>query len=174
MLKRVAAALLLTATFATAAHAEELTPGETWELYAVPAIEITADVEELASEVGLEPILLQGAVNTVKVSPRTYLQYEGRLEPPVSAAVAVPATAYGVWDRLAACEAGGNWHNASNPKYKGGIQADAAFWANYGGLAFAPRADLASREQQIVVAERGLKAQGWQAWPVCSRMLGLR
>ncbi len=32
----------------------------------------------------------------------------------------------------------------------------------------------ASREEQIVVAERVLAKQGWGAWPACSRKLGLR
>lgn len=79
-----------------------------------------------------------------------------------------------VWDRLAECEAGGNWHINTGNGYYGGVQMDMSFWRNYGGPAFASRPDLASREQQIVVAERGLKAQGWGAWPACSRKLGLR
>jgi hypothetical protein len=49
-----------------------------------------------------------------------------------------------------------------------------AFWRAYGGLAYAPRPDLATRSQQIAVAERGLAAQGFGAWPACSRRLGLR
>ena len=43
-----------------------------------------------------------------------------------------------------------------------------------GGGEFAPDAYLASREQQIVVAERVLASQGWGAWPGCSSKLGLR
>ena len=86
--------------------------------------------------------------------------------------VATPART--VWDVLAGCEASGNWANASNPRYKGGLQMDSTFWARYGGLAFAPAPHLASREQQIIVAERGQRVQGWQAWPVCSRRVGLR
>ena len=79
-----------------------------------------------------------------------------------------------VWDRLAVCEASGIWSNASNPKYKGGLQMDATFWRNYGGLAYAPAPHLASREAQIAVAIRGQAVQGWGAWPACSRQLGLR
>jgi hypothetical protein len=82
--------------------------------------------------------------------------------------------AYGVWDRLADCEASGNWHSASNPIYKGGLQFDATTWRRHGGLEFAWRADFASRAEQITVAQRTLAAQGWGAWPVCSRRLGLR
>lgn len=79
-----------------------------------------------------------------------------------------------VWDRLAECEAGGNWRINTGNGYYGGVQMDMSFWRNYGGPAFASRPDLASREQQIIVAERGLKVQGWGAWPACSRKLGLR
>ena len=99
------------------------------------------------------------------------------IEPPAeqrAASVSTPGVSYGVWDRLAGCESGGNWHSASNPIYKGGVQMDASFWARYGGLSFASRADYATREQQIVVAQRGQAVQGWGAWPVCSRVVGLR
>jgi len=80
----------------------------------------------------------------------------------------------GIWDKLAGCEAGGDWHNARNPIYKGGLQFDAPTWARHGGLEFAWRADFATRAQQIIVAERTLAAQGWSAWPRCSRLIGVR
>lgn len=85
-----------------------------------------------------------------------------------------PEPPYGVWDRLAMCEATGNWASRSNPIYKGGLQFDSTTWARHGGHEFAWRADYATRAQQIIVAERTLRAQGWGAWPVCSRRLGLR
>ena len=80
----------------------------------------------------------------------------------------------GVWDRLAQCESTGNWASTSNPRYKGGLQMDSTFWANYGGLKYAPAPNLATRAQQIDVAIRGQAAQGWSAWPTCSRIIGLR
>jgi hypothetical protein len=85
-----------------------------------------------------------------------------------------PQTPAGVWDRLAECESRGNWQINTGNGYFGGIQEDLAFWRRYGGLAYAPRPDLASRAAQIAVAERGLAVQGWGAWPACSRLLGLR
>lgn len=88
--------------------------------------------------------------------------------------VGSPRVQLSIWDRLAQCEANGNWHSASNPIYKGGLQFDGPTWARHGGLAYASRADFATREQQIVVGERTRAAQGWGAWPVCSRRLGLR
>lgn len=82
--------------------------------------------------------------------------------------------AYGIWDKLAACESTSRWHIATGNGYYGGTQTDMPTWRRYGGLAFALRPDLATREQQIVINERILATQGWSAWPACSRRLGLR
>jgi resuscitation-promoting factor RpfA len=79
-----------------------------------------------------------------------------------------------VWDELAQCESSGNWHINTGNGFYGGLQFWHPTWVDFGGTSFAPRADLASREQQIVVAERVLAVQGWGAWPACSRRLGLR
>jgi hypothetical protein len=79
-----------------------------------------------------------------------------------------------VWDRLAQCESSGNWAINTGNGFYGGLQFLPATWDGFGGGAFAPRADLASREQQIIVAERVQARQGWGAWPECSRKLGLR
>ena len=77
------------------------------------------------------------------------------------------------WDRLAQCEAGGNWHINTGNGYHGGLQFNPQTWQANGGGQFAATADQASREQQIVVAERVLASQGWGAWPACSASLGL-
>ncbi|MGH8907800.1 MAG: transglycosylase family protein [Egibacteraceae bacterium] len=79
----------------------------------------------------------------------------------------------GVWDRLAQCESGGNWGSTVG-RYDGGLQFHPQTWTAYGGREYAPTADRATREQQIVIAERVLAGQGWGAWPACSRKLGLR
>ena len=85
-----------------------------------------------------------------------------------------PETAYGVWRLVAMCESTLRWAANTGNGYYGGLQEDLTFWRRYGGLAFAARPDLASPSAQIAVAERGLAVQGWGAWPVCSRRLGLR
>jgi hypothetical protein len=79
-----------------------------------------------------------------------------------------------VWDDLAQCEASGNWHINTGNGYFGGLQFVQSTWVGFGGLGYAPRADLASREQQIHIAEWVLRGQGWGAWPACSARLGLR
>jgi LysM repeat protein len=78
----------------------------------------------------------------------------------------------GVWDRIAQCESGGNWHINTGNGYYGGLQFSAGTWRAYGGTAYAPRADQASRSAQIAVATKVQHAQGWGAWPVCSARAG--
>lgn len=81
--------------------------------------------------------------------------------------------AAGIWDRIAQCESGGDWHSTAG-LYEGGLQFHPKTWIAYGGSEFAPHAYQATREQQITVAERVLRAEGWGAWPVCSRKAGAR
>src|SRR3954447_21884658 len=76
------------------------------------------------------------------------------------------------WDNVAHCESGGNWHTNTGNGYYGGLQFTQGTWMNYGGQQYASRADLAAKEEQIVIAERVLHAQGWGAWPVCSHYAG--
>ena len=71
------------------------------------------------------------------------------------------------WDGVAACESGGNWSINTGNGYYGGLQFSQGTWVAYGGLAYAPRADLASKEAQIAIAERTLAGQGIGAWPTC-------
>ncbi|MEU9383069.1 peptidoglycan DD-metalloendopeptidase family protein, partial [Streptomyces sp. NPDC048279] len=57
--------------------------------------------------------------------------------------------------------------------YYGGLQFTQSTWEAYGGTRYAPRADLATKDQQIAVAEKALGGQGPGAWPVCSVRAGL-
>jgi len=77
------------------------------------------------------------------------------------------------WDEVAECESGGDWHINTGNGYYGGLQFAQATWEAFGGTEFAPRADLATREQQIAVAERVLAGQGPGAWPTCGKRAGL-
>jgi hypothetical protein len=87
----------------------------------------------------------------------------------------VPAVDNGeIWDALARCEAGGNWATNTGNGYYGGLQFNQGTWERNGGTAYAPRADLATREEQIAIAAKTQAAQGWGAWPACSAALGLR
>ncbi|QES50838.1 peptidoglycan-binding protein [Streptomyces venezuelae] len=77
------------------------------------------------------------------------------------------------WDCVADCESGGRWNINTGNGFYGGLQFWQPTWEDHGGLQFAPRADLATRPQQIRVAEELLGTQGWEAWPECSRRYGL-
>jgi resuscitation-promoting factor RpfA len=102
----------------------------------------------------------------------------------IGTAAAVPTVGLGTtsaeaasqqtWNRLAQCESSGNWRINTGNGYYGGLQFAQSTWRAFGGLKYAPRADLATKAQQITVAERVLRGQGWRAWPACSRKLGLR
>lgn len=78
------------------------------------------------------------------------------------------------WMALVACEASGDWHANTGNGFYGGPQFLQTTWESFGGLAFAARADLATRWQQIRVAERVLRRQGLAAWPACTLKLGWR
>ncbi|APE36990.1 resuscitation-promoting factor [Nocardia mangyaensis] len=78
-----------------------------------------------------------------------------------------------IWDALARCESTGNWAINTGNGYYGGIQFDQSTWERQGGLKYAPRADLATREEQIAIAEVTRARQGWGAWPSCTSRLGL-
>lgn len=92
---------------------------------------------------------------------------------PSGAAARAAQQAPSVWDDLAMCESSGDWHINTGNSFYGGLQFWQPTWELFGGLKYAPRADLATRAQQITVAEAVLRVQGWTAWPVCSKRLGL-
>jgi hypothetical protein len=76
-----------------------------------------------------------------------------------------------VWDRLAECESGGNWAINTGNGYYGGIQFSRSSWNAVGGDGY-PHHHV--RKEQVVRGERLRDAQGWGAWPVCSRRIGVR
>ncbi|MCX4540014.1 transglycosylase family protein [Streptomyces sp. NBC_01565] len=97
------------------------------------------------------------------------------------AGIALPLIGAGVahgasvdtWNKVAACESTNNWHVNSGNGYYGGLQFSQSTWRAFGGTAYAARADLATKDQQIAVAEKVLKGQGPQAWPACGKQAGL-
>ncbi|WP_031508947.1 peptidoglycan DD-metalloendopeptidase family protein [Streptomyces megasporus] len=78
-----------------------------------------------------------------------------------------------IWNKVAACESSGNWNINTGNGYFGGLQFTQSTWREFGGTAYASRADLATKREQIAVAERVLGGQGPTAWPVCSVRAGL-
>jgi Transglycosylase-like domain len=76
-----------------------------------------------------------------------------------------------IWDRIAASETQGNW-SMRGSSFSGGVGFSNAAWDEWGGRQFAPNAGQATREQQIVVAERIRASVGLGAWG-CAKTLGL-
>ncbi|RJO76355.1 resuscitation-promoting factor [Nocardia panacis] len=104
---------------------------------------------------------------TVTAKPRT-------VRKGVKPGTEVPAVQDGpIWDALARCESNGNWGIDSGNGYFGGIQFDQGTWERQGGTKYAPRADMATREEQIAIAEVTRARQGWGAWPACTSRLGI-
>jgi flagellar biosynthesis GTPase FlhF len=89
-------------------------------------------------------------------------------EPAPSHDGAVPLA---TWERLAECESGGNWSINTGNGFYGGLQFELRSWEWVGGSGYPHEA---SKQEQIRRAEILLQRQGWEAWPACSRQLGLR
>lgn len=103
----------------------------------------------------LAALLLSGLVGVVRPAP-------------------AQAATLRTWERLANCESGGRWHLNTGNGYYGGLQFSSPTWRGYGGLRFARYAHRATKAEQIRVAERVRRSQGWRAWPACTLRLGLR
>jgi len=72
------------------------------------------------------------------------------------------------WDRIAECESGGDWHINTGNGYYGGLQFSKGTWDAYGGEQYASYPHLASKAEQIAIAEKVRDAEGgYGAWPVC-------
>lgn len=77
----------------------------------------------------------------------------------------------GVWDKIAACESGGNWSINTGNGFYGGLQFTLSSWHGVGGSG---KPNQASKSEQIARAELLQARQGWGAWPACTAKLGLR
>ena len=75
------------------------------------------------------------------------------------------------WDQVARCESGGNWAINTGNGYQGGLQFSSSTWAAHGGGQYASAANMATKDQQIAIAEHVLATQGRGAWPVCGHGL---
>jgi len=87
---------------------------------------------------------------------------------PLLGATSASAASVATWDAVAQCESGGNWSINTGNGYYGGLQFSQSSWEAAGGLKYAARADLATKDQQIAVAEVLLSMQGPGAWSCAS------
>ena len=115
-----------------------------------------------------------GPMPTPASAPMEATLYSTTTPPPAPAAPApVIYNGSSVWDDLAQCESGGNWSINTGNGYHGGLQFSYDTWHGYGGGEFADYPHQATREEQIVVAERLRAARGYAPWPACRAKLGL-
>jgi hypothetical protein len=84
---------------------------------------------------------------------------------------AAPDVGWSIWDKIAQCESGGNWAADTGNGFYGGLQFTQSSWQAAGGTGVPQDA---SRAEQIAVAQRLQRMQGWGAWPVCSAEAGVR
>ena len=116
---------------------------------------------------------------TVTSKPTTRILLIGTKKPETSSSSgssssggSAPSVSSGsVWDKLAQCESGGNWHINTGNGYYGGIQFSLSTWRAYGGSGLPSNH---SREEQIAIAKKVQAAAGWGQWPACSARIGLR
>ncbi|MFF6851288.1 transglycosylase family protein [Streptomyces antimycoticus] len=92
---------------------------------------------------------------------------------PLFGASGAQAADTATWDQVAECESGGMWSANEGNGFYGGLQLTLDMWKDYGGAEYAPRPDLASRSQQISVAQSILGDRGPDAWPSCALGAGL-
>jgi uncharacterized protein YabE (DUF348 family) len=117
--------------------------------------------KEIASTVTKKPVTKVVLVGT-KSRPATTSSSSSSTSTPSGGSLNLARA--DMWDRVAECESGGNWHINTGNGYYGGLQFSYSTWLAYDGDDFASRADLASREQQITVANRAYADNGLSQW----------
>ena len=88
----------------------------------------------------------------------------------MSAAQPAQASEQGVWDKVAECESGGDWHINTGNGYYGGLQFSEQTWKAFGGEGMPHEA---SKAEQIDLAQKTHEEQGPGAWPTCGEKAGL-
>lgn len=105
------------------------------------------------------------SVKTNKVTPT-----KTATPTPTKTSSSTPSNNAGVWDTIAECESSGDW-TLVDPPFYGGLQFTISSWHAVGGTGMP---NEASKDEQIMRAEKLQQLQGWVAWPVCSKKAGLR
>ena len=119
--------------------------------------------------VAIEPSLV---ASSEAVQERAEQRYSvAVLEQTAAQQAAEKASRGSIWDRIAACETQGNW-SMQGPSLSGGVGFANSTWSSFGGNEFAPNAGQATREEQIIVAERVRARVGMGAWG-CAKRVGV-
>jgi len=121
------------------------------------------------------PILVATILAAVIVSGAVFVSAAGAQLVPNRNHPAEASTQYDGWAipwPIVKCESGGRNLPPNRASAAGYYQIISSTWAAYGGRAFAPRADLATKAQQSIIAARiwdgGRGASQW----VCAKLTG--
>jgi hypothetical protein len=137
-------------------------------------VHVTTSGNEGSANVTYDVVFIDGkSAHRIVVRRDVFVQPKAQVETVGTKHRPVPAVSTNGlnWDAVAQCESGGNWHINTGNGFYGGLQFDYGTWQSNGGGAYAPRADLASREEQIAVASKVYAARGSSPWPVCGANL---
>jgi LysM repeat protein len=134
----------------------------------VPAEETPAAIEASPKTA---PVTAAPVAEPEKAAPAPAPAPKAVVKPQPAPAPVASVSSGSVWDRLAQCEASGNWAANTGNGYYGGLQFTLSSWHAVGGSGYP---NQASRNEQIARGEILKSRQGWGAWPACSAKLGLR
>jgi uncharacterized protein YabE (DUF348 family) len=124
---------------------------------------VLVDGREASRTLVSETVSLQPV--TEKVSVGTKEKPKAEASAGANTGAAAPAMMNeAMWDKIAQCESTGNWSINSGNGYYGGLQFDIQTWLGSGGGAYAPNASLATKAQQIDIANRVYAQRGLQPW----------
>ncbi|AXJ10389.1 resuscitation-promoting factor [Arthrobacter sp. PM3] len=108
--------------------------------------------------------LVSETVNAQPVTEKVTVGTKEKPKPANTGAAAPAMMNQGMWDKIAQCESGGNWSINTGNGYYGGLQFDIRTWLGSGGGAYAPNASLATKAQQIDIANRVYAQRGLGPW----------
>lgn len=163
-----AAGLVLTlcATVAGAAGAATLSPASSAPEHETPSVATTTTV--VHDDPQHEELDARAAATRERIALDEAAAANAARAQQVAVEAARHAKRVAMWDELAQCETGGNWHNGGD--FGGGLGIYVGTWRAYGGRQFAARPQWASKDQQIVIAER-IATDGYGGWG-CAHTLG--
>ncbi len=131
-------------------------------------VQRTTFVKRVVTKQPVDKVLVIGTKKaTPKPTPKSTPKQTPKQAPkqaPSKSTAGLDLSRAGMWDRIAQCESGGNWSINTGNGYYGGLQFDIGTWLGAGGGSFAPRADLASRAEQITVANHVYASRGLGPW----------
>ena len=124
----------------------------------------TKEISSKVTKAPVDRVLLVGTKSRPVAAPKTTSTKPTTTTPRSTSGAGINLARAAMWDSIAQCESTGNWHINTGNGYFGGLQFLTSTWLAYGGGDFASRADLASREQQITVANRVYADNGTSQW----------